>query len=109
MKQWKKEKIYIKNIKPCRLSYMVTDKEKKQENRVLRKDGKIMTGRELIEQIISNGDIDREIIINVKGSLMDFIFYADKNNNVDVEAYPTIADVKNNSDEYVSIETKIEW
>jgi hypothetical protein len=68
-----------------------------------------MTGRELIEQIISNGDIDREIIIDVKGSLMDFIFYADKNNDVDVEAYPTISDIKNNSDEYISIETKIKW
>ena len=68
-----------------------------------------MTGRELIEQIISNGDIDREIIINVKGSLMDFIFYADKNNDVDVEAYPAISDIKSNNDEYISIEAKIKW
>lgn len=68
-----------------------------------------MTGRELIEQIISNGDIDREIVINVKGSLMDFIFYADKNNDIDVEAYPTITDIKNHSNEYISIEVKIEW
>ena len=68
-----------------------------------------MTGRELIEQIISNGNIDREVVINVKGSLINFIFYADKNNDIDIESYPTTTDIKNNDDEYISIEAKIKW
>ena len=106
MRLWKEEKRYIKSYQPCLLSYIAG---KERTNKQFQERRKIMTGRELIEQRISNGEIGREININVKGSLIDFIFYADKNNDVDVESYPTIADIKNSNDEYILIESKIKW